>query len=58
MAAVRALPALGLQAVRSPVAITIAALAGAYSVRIILGEMGGLKWPFRRPAPEEAVAPD
>jgi O-antigen/teichoic acid export membrane protein len=58
MAAVRALPAIGLQAVRSPVAITIAALAGAYSVRIILREMGGLKWPFRRPAPEEAVAPD
>lgn len=52
MAVVRLLPAIGLEAWRTPIAIALSAVVGLYSLRVIVREFGGWKWR-RGPSAEE-----
>jgi PST family polysaccharide transporter len=56
MALLRGLPLLGLEQGRSAIAISLAALTGAYSLRVIVREFGGWKKLLRRSGPGEDEA--
>jgi O-antigen/teichoic acid export membrane protein len=55
MALIRSLPAIGAGALRTPVAIVAAAAVGAYSLKVIIHEFGGLRQVLRRRGPAESV---